>query len=210
MPDLIIALPKGRMYKSSVSLLEKAGLNCACLHQGGRELFFSSGEGFRFLLVKPVDLPTYVERGVADLGIIGKDVLLEQNRELFEILDLCFGYCRLVVAGPAEKKGQTCSYVATKYPHITEKYFRSKGKQVEVIKLHGSIELAPRFQLADAIVDLVETGATLKANGLVEWEQIAESSARLVANRSSFHFLRKQINELVCKLKEALKEEKLR
>lgn len=206
MKKLTIALPKGRLIKPSISLLEQAGLNCSCVAEVDRELFVENEENYRFLLVKPADLPTYVERSVADIGIIGKDMLLEQGKELYELLDLKIGCCRLVVAGPAAKEGawESLRCVATRYPTITEKHFNYKGRQVEIIKLHGSIELAPQFQLADAIVDLVETGATLKANNLVEWELIAPCSARLVANRSSYHFKSGEISSLLNSLRMVL------
>ncbi|NMA92090.1 MAG: ATP phosphoribosyltransferase [Firmicutes bacterium] len=205
MQNLTIALPKGRLLTPVVSLLEQIGLNCSCVLEASRELILDNNEGYRFLLVKPIDLPTYVERRVADIGIIGKDVLLEQEKELYELADLKIGHCRMVLAGPAVKESPpwvNLKCVATSYPVITDKFFRCRGKQVEVIKLHGSVELAPHFLLADAIVDLVETGATLKANNLVEWELVTNSTARLVANRSSYHFKGNEISRLLSSLKE--------
>lgn len=204
MQNLTIALPKGRLMKPVISLLSKAGLNCDCVLKASRQLLVSNDEGCRFLLVKPIDLPTYVERRVADIGIIGKDVLLEQEKELYELADLKIGFCRMVVAGPAvkEKSWESVQSVATNYPVIADRHFRSKGRQVEITKLHGSIELAPRFHLADAIVDLVETGATLKANNLTEWELVRSITARLVANRSSYLFKNSEISELLAAIKE--------
>jgi ATP phosphoribosyltransferase len=157
----------------------------------------------RYMIVRATDVPTYVEYGCADLGIVGKDTLLEQEKDLYEPLDLRFGYCRMVVAEPAELSRNddpawwTSIRIATKYPNFTEKYFTRKGVQVEIIKLYGSIELAPLVGLSERIVDLVSSGETLKQNGLVEVETIAEITTRLIVNRASLKTKHKRITEII-------------
>ncbi len=198
MSVLTIALAKGRILFPTMELLEKAGLNTQVIKEGKRKLVLEDKEaGINYIMAKPTDVPTYVEYGVADLGIVGKDVLLEQNRDLYELLDLKIGFCRLVVARYQKDIGEPISFVATKYPSITENFFQEQGKQVEVIKLHGSVELAPLLNLADAIVDLVSTGKTLQENGLVEVEEIVSISSRLVANQSSYQIKSAQVQELM-------------
>lgn len=183
---LTIALAKGRMLPPALDLLERAGIGCGQLREKTRRLIFAVAEHrLRFILAKPADIPTYVEYGAADLGIVGKDVLMEEERELYELLDLGIGYCRLAVARRAGS-GAVGGYVATKYPRVTERYFQGQGRQLEVIKLHGSIELAPLLGLADFIVDLVSTGRTLRENNLEEVETIAHITSRLVANPGSY------------------------
>jgi ATP phosphoribosyltransferase len=174
----------------------------------GRRLVFSCPEiGVRFLIVRPADVPTYVEYGAADVGICGKDVLLEQENDVYEPLDLGFGACRIAVAAlrGQESRNRLSSKirVATKYPNVTERYFNQRGVPVELIKLYGSIELAPVVGLADRIVDLVETGSTLKAHDLVEVELIAHSTARVVVNRASLKLKHSLVTELIHKLREA-------
>ncbi|MDW7710220.1 MAG: ATP phosphoribosyltransferase [Deferrisomatales bacterium] len=186
---LTLALPKGRILRDTLALLEGCGVPCTHVLDDSRRLVFDV-PGYRFLVVRSQDVATYVEHGAADLGVAGKDVLLEQEPEVYEPLDLGFGYCRLVVAEPA---GASCRgagawsrvRVATKYPRLAEAHFRVKGIQVEIIKLYGSIELAPLVGLSEQIVDLVSTGETLRQNGLVEVETILESTCRLVVNRAS-------------------------
>ena len=198
MSVLTIALAKGRILFPTMELLEKAGLNTQVIKEGKRKLVLEDKEaGINYIMAKPTDVPTYVEYGVADLGIVGKDVLLEQGRDLYELLDLKIGFCRLVVARYQKDIGEPISFVATKYPSITENFFQEQGKQVEVIKLHGSVELAPLLNLADAIVDLVSTGKTLQENGLVEVEEIVSISSRLVANQSSYQIKSAQVQELM-------------
>ncbi len=197
MSTLTIALAKGRILKPTLELLEKAGLDTKIILEGDRKLVLKDKEaGVNYIMAKPTDIPTYVEYGVADLGIVGKDVLLEQNRELYELLDLKIGYCRLMVARRKEDKEKPIYFVATKYPLITERYFQEQGRHVEVIKLHGSVELAPLLNLSEAIVDLVSTGKTLKENQLVEVEQITEITSRLVANQGSYQMKCDRIQEL--------------
>lgn len=198
MSVLTIALAKGRILFPTMELLEKAGLNTQVIKEGKRKLILEDKEaGINYIMAKPTDVPTYVEYGVADLGIVGKDVLLEQDRDLYELLDLKIGFCRLVVARYQQDLGEPISFVATKYPSITENFFQEQGKQVEVIKLHGSVELAPLLNLADAIVDLVSTGKTLQENGLVEVEEIVTITSRLVANQGSYQIKSAQVQELM-------------
>lgn len=157
-----------------------------------------------FILAKPVDVPIYVEYGVTDIGIVGKDVLLEEKRDVYELLDLGIARCRMSVIGLPNWKPTTQAKVATKYPYIAAQYFREKGKQVEVIKLNGSIELAPLIGLADRIVDLIESGRTMQENGLVELEQITPITSRLIANRVSYRMKGHEIDLLVQKLESVI------
>lgn len=189
-PRLTLALPKGRILQQSLDLLARCGVPCADVADDSRRLVLDV-PGYRFLVVRSQDVATYVEHGAADLGVVGKDVLLEQQPEVYEPLDLGFGYCRLVVAEPAGARGDGGAAggarlrVATKYPRLAEAHYRGKGVQVEVIKLYGSIELAPLVGLSEQIVDLVSSGETLRQNGLAEVETILESTSRLIVNRAS-------------------------
>ena len=190
--QLTIAIPKGRILTESIELFAKVGIHLETMLQDSRKLIFEYPEqNLRALIVRATDVPTYVEYGCADLGIVGKDTLLEQDKDLYEPLDLKFGYCRMMVAEPvnltkSDDPGRWSHIrVATKYPHVAEKYFASKGVQAEIIKLYGSIELGPLVGLSERIVDLVSTGETLRQNGLVEVETIAEITTRLVVNRAS-------------------------
>ena len=189
---IAVALPKGRLFRDAVKLFQEWGSSgVAALKDSRRLTAEDAAHGLRFLALKAVDIPTYVEHGAADMGIVGKDLLLEQGRDVYEPLDLGFGACRLVVAEPASLRlhdnpwAWTCLRVATKYPRLTERHFSQKGIQVEIVHLSGSIELAPVMGLAERIVDLVATGRTLKENGLVEVEEILRASARLIVNRAS-------------------------
>lgn len=201
---LTIAIPKGRILHDSVALFKKIGIHCDDLLSDTRKLIFEEPEQkMRYMIVRATDVPTYVEYGCADLGIVGKDTLMEQGKDLYEPLDLKFGYCRLVVAEPAElsRSDDPSSWsdirIATKYPNVTEKYFSGHGVQVEIIKLYGSIELAPLVGLSERIVDLVSTGETLKQNGLVEVETIAEITCRLIVNRASLKTRYQRISEII-------------
>jgi ATP phosphoribosyltransferase len=187
---LTLALPKGRLLDPALELLRELGVDA--VDAESRQLIFrDEARGLRLLLLKPADVPAYVTYGAADLGIVGKDILAEQVPDVYEPLDLGFGFCRLVVAEPralwARDDPSKWSWVrvATKYPRMTEAYFSESGIQVEIVRLDGSIELAPLVGLAERIVDLVQSGATLRANGLVEVEEIAKSTARLIVNRAS-------------------------
>jgi ATP phosphoribosyltransferase len=198
MSKLTVAMPKGRIFEEAVELLRKAGLPIPPEFEDSRKLIIPVKEaGIDFILAKPVDVPTYVEYGVADIGVVGKDVLLEEDRDVYELLDLKISYCRLSVAGLPDWKATDAPRVATKYPRVASQYFREKGAQVEVIKLNGSIELAPLIGLADRIVDIVSTGRTLKENGLVELEEIMPISSRLIANRVSYRMKNQAVDYLV-------------
>lgn len=208
MTDFItIAIPKGRILEESVALFGKIGIDCSELLSDTRKLIFENQlQKMRYMIVRATDVPTYVEYGCADVGIVGKDTLLEQEKDLYEPLDLKFGYCRMVVAEPAELSrdddpaGWTNIRIATKYPNFTERYFSAKGVQVEIIKLYGSIELAPLVGLSERIVDLVSTGETLRQNGLVEVETIAEITTRLIVNRASLKTKYQRLNEIIAGL----------
>jgi ATP phosphoribosyltransferase len=188
---LTLALPKGRLLRPALDLLARVGLDGLPGDDSRRLLFTDPTRGLRLLILKPADVPTYVEYGAADLGIVGKDILLEQTPDVYEPLDLGFGHCRLVVAEPRElwERDDPSKWawvrVATKYPNLTRQYFSERGIQVEVVRLDGSIELAPLVGLAERIVDLVQSGDTLRANGLVEVAEIMTSTARLIVNRAA-------------------------
>ncbi|MDY0213149.1 MAG: ATP phosphoribosyltransferase [Desulfuromonadaceae bacterium] len=205
MSDVItFALPKGRIMQDTMELFGQIGITCPEMEEKNRKLVFENREaGYRFIAVRATDVPTYVEYGCADIGVVGKDTLLEQGKDLYEPLDLNFGYCRLVVAEPRDvnKNGDPTRWsnirVATSYPNLTEKYFSSRGIQVELIKLYGSIELAPLVGLSERIVDLVSTGATLRDNGMVEVETIAEITTRLIVNRASMKTKHTRIRKII-------------
>lgn len=207
---LTIALSKGRLTDLSVGLLEKLGIDCSEYRNESRKLIFTDEKNkIKFFLVKPADVPTYVEYGAADIGIVGKDTLLEEGRHLYEVLNLGFAACRMVVAGPAELAGKLDSLnnkrVATKYPRIAREYFEHKRREsIEIIKLNGSVELAPLVGLSEVIVDLVESGRTLKENGLVVLDTIADISARMVVNRVSMKMESERINAIIEGLKKQL------
>ncbi len=206
---LTIALPKGKLIESALELFRRAGYECAGLSSESRRLVFVFPEiDTTFLIVRPSDVPTYVEYGGADAGIVGKDVLMEQESDVYEPLDLGFGACRISVAalrGEASRERLSSKIrVATKYPKVTERFFNQRGVPVEVIKLYGSIELAPMVGLADRIVDLVETGRTLKAHDLVEVEVIAQSTARFIVNRASLRLKHEPLMELIRRLRAAI------
>jgi ATP phosphoribosyltransferase len=208
---ITIAIPKGRILEESVALFATIGIDCKELLSDSRKLIFENSEQrMRYMIVRATDVPTYVEYGSADLGIVGKDTLMEQDKDLYEPLDLKFGYCRMMVAEPAglaktdDPSGWSHIRIATKYPHVAENYFAAKGIQVEIIKLYGSIELAPLVGLSERIVDLVSTGETLKQNGLVEVETIAEITTRLIVNRASLKTKHKRITEIIQGLERVL------
>lgn len=193
-----VAMPKGRIYKKAAALFREAGIDIPHDVDETRKLVIPLPEiGMEFILAKPVDVPTYVEYGVADIGIVGKDVLMEENRDVYELLDLGIARCRMSVIALPDWKPGIQQRVATKYPNVASQFFREQGQQVEVIKLNGSIELAPLIGLADRIVDMVETGQTLKENGLVELERIFDITSRLIANRVSYRMKNSEI-QAVC------------
>lgn len=208
---LTVAIPKGRILEDSVALFRKIGIDCSELLSNSRKLIFEDeANRMRYMIVRATDVPTYVEYGAADLGIVGKDTLMEQEKDLYEPLDLKFGYCRLMVAEPAnlartdDPSRWSNIRIATKYPNITEKYFAAKGIQVEIIKLYGSIELAPLVGLSERIVDLVSTGETLRQNGLVEVETIAEITTRLIVNRARLKTRQRRITSIIQRMEQVL------
>lgn len=206
---LNIALPKGRLGETVYAMFEKAGLGCPAIHEGGRKLIFENPEqGVRYFWVKPSDVAIYVERGAADIGVVGKDILLEYEPEVYELLDLNIGKCRMAVAaknGFMDDPSHTLR-VATKFSNIAARYFRSKGRDIDIIHLNGSIEIAPILGLSDVIVDIVETGTTLKENDLAVMETVVPISARLIVNKAGYQFKGGQIDTLVRCLKAQLEE----
>ena len=193
-----VALPKGRLGEKAYALLERAGYPCPALREDNRRLMFEH-EGVCYFLVKPSDVAIYVEHGAADVGIVGKDILLEYRPGVYELLDLGMGRCRMCVAGPKDfaDDHSRALRVATKFPHIARNYFDARSREIELIPLNGPIELAPLVGLSDVIVDIVETGATLRENGLAVLEEIVPVSARLIANKASFKFKEDQIRGLM-------------
>lgn len=210
---LTIALSKGRLADQTLDLMEKAGYDVIAAREKSRKLILEDQEaGLRFILAKPSDVPTYVEYGAADIGVVGKDTLLEEGRQLYEVLDLGLGKCRMCVAGPASLKDKLDEIpnkrVGTKYPNITRNYFEGvKKESVEIIKLNGSVELAPLTGLAEVIVDIVESGRTLYENGLDVLETVADISARLVVNRVSMKMKADEIKPMISRLRDALQEQ---
>lgn len=191
-----VALPKGRLGEQVYDMFEQAGYECPDIKSESRKLFFENEEkGVRFFWVKPSDVAVYVGRGAADIGIAGKDILLEHQPDVYELLDLGVGKCRMMVAAPEGFRDNTdlTLRVATKFPNIAGRFYAGKSRDIDIIELHGSIELAPLLGLSDVIVDIVETGSTLKANGLVEIEEVVPISARLIANKANFKFKTKEI-----------------
>ncbi len=200
---LNIALSKGRLAEVAMDLFEGIGIDCTELKNVGRKLIlYDQTNKIRFFLVKPADVPTYVEYGAADIGIVGKDTLLEEGRNLYEVLDLGFAKCRMCVAGPKELVGKLDSIpnkrVATKYPHVAREYFEHvKKESIEIIKLNGSVELAPLVGLSEVIVDIVESGKTLQENGLTVLETISDISARMIVNKVSMKMEAERISKIV-------------
>ena len=209
MRPLRMALTKGRLEKDTVALLEKAGIDCTQVHEKGRRLILPVGDGsMEVVLSKAADVITYVENGVCDLGVVGKDTIMEHGTRFFEVMDLGFGRCRFALAGPKGVDfyaGYREKVIASKYPNVTRAFFENKQMDVRVIRLEGSVELAPLLGLSDGIVDIVETGTTLKENGLEVKETVADLSARLIVNTASMKLRKKQIEELVARLEGAKK-----
>ena len=197
---LNIALPKGRLGESVYELFESAGFGCPSLREPGRKLIFENeAAGVRYFWSKPSDVAIFVERGAADIGVAGKDILLEYSPDVYELMDLNMGKCRMCTAGPMgfhDDLSRTLR-VATKFPHIAGRYFASKSRPIELIKMNGSIELAPIVGLSDIIVDIVETGSTLKENGLAIINTIVPISSRLIANKARYKFMTKEIRALM-------------
>ena len=203
MQYLTIALPKGKLFYLAKDLFAKVGFVADNLEEKSRKLVITNEElKLKFVIAKTADVPTYVEHGAADIGVIGKDVLMEAQKDVYELLDLGFGRCHLMMAVPKDKKrakltDYTHTRVATKFPNVAKQFFTSKGMQMEYIKMNGSIELGPIVGLSESIVDIVETGTTLRENNLEEIAFIAEASARLIANRASFKLKFDRISKLV-------------
>ncbi|MDD6190409.1 MAG: ATP phosphoribosyltransferase [Firmicutes bacterium] len=205
---LNIALPKGRLGDKVYDMFEAAGFECPSIREKNRKLIFENAEkGVRYFWVKPSDVAIYVERGAADIGVVGKDILMEAKSDVYELLDLNIGRCRMSVAAPKGYVEDPDSdlRVATKFTNVAREFYASTGRDIDVIHLNGSIELAPILGLSDVIVDLVETGTTLKENNLEVVEIISHISARLISNKSSFKFKNKQIEEIAGRMAEQIK-----
>lgn len=210
---LTIALPKGTLFKNSVQLLKEAGFKCEGMEEDTRKLLFTDEEEMvKYIICRPTDIPTFVEYGAADLGLVGKDTIIEQKKDVYELLDLKYGYCRFVVAIPQALQGKkdwtrmSHARVATKFPRVAENFFAKKGVQVEIIKLHGNIELAPIVGLSEMIVDIVSSGRTLRENNLVEVEEILKSTTRLIANRVSHRMKSHRINPVLEKMRQIIEK----
>ena len=202
-----IALPKGRLGEKVYNIFESLGYGCPSIHENSRKLIFEDeANGVRYFWVKPSDVAIYVEKGAADVGVVGKDILLEYSPDIYELLDLGIGKCRVCVAGEKGRKlrGDRTIRVATKFQNIALEHYRKKGRDIEIIKLNGSIELAPLLRMSDVIVDIVETGTTLKENNLEVFEDIVDISARFIANKTSYRFKTNEINEMKNRLADTL------
>lgn len=203
-----VALPKGRLGEKVYQMFEAAGFDCPSIRENNRKLIFENeAAGVRFFWVKPSDVAIYVERGAADIGVAGKDILLEHAPDVYELLDLHMGKCRMAVAAKKEFRDdpEKTLRVATKFTNIAKQYYRSQCRDIDIIKLNGSIELAPILGLSDVIVDIVETGTTLKENDLIPFETIVPISARLISNRVSYKFKQTEIMAIVAGLKGQVK-----
>lgn len=202
-----IALPKGRLGDRVYDMFEKAGFECPSIREKNRKLVFENpSAGVRYFWVKPSDVAIYVERGAADIGVVGKDILMEARSNVYELLDLNVGKCRMAVAAPVGFRYDRDNElrVATKFVNVAREFYAASGTDIDIIHLNGSIELAPILGLSDVIVDLVETGTTLRENRLEVVEEIASISARLISNKSSFKFKTKQIETITRKLEEII------
>ena len=209
MKTVNIALPKGRLGEKVLNMLDKAGFSCPETKENDRRLIFESPHaGIRYFWVKPSDVAIYVERGAADIGIAGKDILLEYKPDVYELLDLKIGTCRMAVASKKGFRDHTDKTlrVATKFPNIAREFYEKKGRDIDIIKLNGSIELAPILDLSDVIVDIVETGTTLKENDLEPTETVVPISARLVCNKASFKFKDSQVRKIMDALQRQCEE----
>ena len=203
---LNVALPKGRLGEKVYAMFERAGFECPAIHENNRKLIFENPEKqVRYFWVKPSDVAIYVERGAADVGVAGKDILLEYSPDVYELLDLDTGKCRMAVAAPRDFRDnpQRTLRVATKFVNITKRYYAGLGRDIDIIKLNGSIELAPILGLSDVIVDIVETGTTLRENNLEVFEEVVPISARLISNKSSFRFK----NDLIERVAQSIAEQ---
>lgn len=204
-----VALPKGRLGEKVYQMFENAGYDCPSIRENNRKLIFENeAAGVRFFWVKPSDVAIYVERGAADIGVAGKDILLEYQPDVYELLDLHMGNCRMAVAAKRDFRDdpEKTLRVATKFTNIAKQYYRARCRDIDIIKLNGSIELAPILGLSDVIVDIVETGTTLKENDLMPFETIVPISARLISNRASYKFKQAEITAIVSGLKGQVKQ----
>jgi ATP phosphoribosyltransferase len=203
-----VALPKGRLGEKVYAMFEAAGYDCPSIKENNRKLIFENTEKqIRYFWVKPSDVSIYVERGAADIGVCGKDILLEYSPDVYELLDLNMGKCRMAVAAKKEfyDDGSRTLRVATKFVNIASRHYAAKGREIDIIKLNGSIELAPILSLSDVIVDIVETGTTLRENDLDVVETVVPISARLIANKAAFRFKTEEIERIVTEIKEQVK-----
>ena len=203
-----IALPKGRLGEKVLAMFENAGYECPSIHENNRKLIFENEEkGIRYFWVKPSDVSIYVERGAADIGVAGKDILLEYSPEIYELLDLNIGKCRMAVAAKKDfyDDNEKTLKVATKFVNIAKNFYASRCRDIDIIKLNGSIEIAPILGLSDVIVDIVETGTTLRENDLEVVETVVPISARLIANKASFKFKTEEIEKIVDSMKAQVK-----
>lgn len=211
MKPLKIALTKGRLEDHTIVLFEKMGFDCSSLRNKGRKLvLYIPDANIEVVLAKANDVITYVERGVCDLGVVGKDTIMEIGRSFYEMMDLGFGKCRFALANRKDVdfyQGYQTKVIATKYPNVARNYFKQKGMDIDVVKIEGSVELAPLLGLSDGIVDLVETGTTLKENGLEVKEYIADISARLIANVASLKMRKREIDQFLSKMEETIAAE---
>ncbi len=208
---LNIALPKGRLGEKAYHMLEGLGYGCPSMTDGTRKLIFEDDAGItRYFWVKPSDVDIYVERGAADIGVVGRDILLEHTPDVYELLDVGFGKCRMCVAGVVgcDANPNRTLRVATKFPNIARAYYAAKSREIEIIKLSGSIELAPILGLSDVIVDIVETGSTLRENNLEVKDTICDISARLIVNKAAYRFKNEEVRGLIEKINALSRTEK--
>ena len=207
---LRIALTKGRLEKDTIALFEKLGYDCTAVREKGRRLILPIPDGnMEVVLAKAADVITYVEHGVCDIGVVGKDTIIEMEGKFFELCDLGFGRCRFALATKKDTdfySGFGVKTIATKYPNVARKFFESKNMDIDIVKIEGSVELAPLLELADGIIDIVETGVTLRENGLEVVEDVVPISARLIVNTVILKLRQQEIEALVSKIEEALKE----
>ena len=212
MKPLRIALTKGRLERDTVAMFERIGFDCTAVHEKGRKLILPIGDNqFEVVLAKAADVITYVEHGVCDLGVVGKDTIIENGSRFYEVLDLGFGKCKFALAAPKGTdfySGYASKTIATKYPNVARSFFEGKGMDVKIIKIEGSVELAPLLGLSDAIIDIVETGSTLKENGLEVIEKVCDISARLIVNTASMKLRKQEIDTLINQMEQAKEAKK--
>ena len=212
MKPLRIALTKGRLERDTVAMFERIGFDCTAVHEKGRKLILPIGDNqFEVVLAKAADVITYVEHGVCDLGVVGKDTIIENGSSFYEVLVLGFGKCKFALAAPKGTdfySGYASKTIATKYPNVARSFFEGKGMDVKIIKIEGSVELAPLLGLSDAIIDIVETGSTLKENGLEVIEKVCDISARLIVNTASMKLRKQEIDTLINQMEQAKEAKK--